>query len=49
MPMAAAMPRPDADSFTADDARQAAATVREAQLELLQTAVEKIVTHVHNI
>lgn len=34
----------DADSFTADDARQAAATVREAQLETLQTAVEKVVT-----
>lgn len=34
----------DADSFTADDARQAAATVREAQLNLLQNAVEKVVT-----
>lgn len=34
----------DADSFTAEDARQAAATVREAQLELLQAAVEKVVT-----
>lgn len=34
----------DADSFTADDARQVAAAVREAQLELLQTAIEKIVT-----
>lgn len=33
----------DADSFTVEDARQAAATVREAQLELLQTAVEKVV------
>lgn len=33
----------DADSFTAEDARQAAAVVREAQLELLQTAVEKVV------
>jgi probable H4MPT-linked C1 transfer pathway protein len=34
----------DADSFTAEDARQAAATVREAQLEILQAAVEKVVT-----
>lgn len=34
----------DADSYTAEDARQAAATIREAQLELLQTAVEKVVT-----
>jgi probable H4MPT-linked C1 transfer pathway protein len=34
----------DADSFTAQDARQAAATVREAQLELIQAAVEKVVT-----
>jgi len=36
----------DADSFTAVDARQAAATVREAQLDLLQTAVEKVVTRI---
>lgn len=34
----------DADSFTVEDARQTAAVVREAQLELLQTAVEKVVT-----
>jgi probable H4MPT-linked C1 transfer pathway protein len=34
----------DADSFTAEDARQAAVIVREAQLELLQAAVEKVVT-----
>lgn len=34
----------DAVSFTVEDARQAAAAVREAQLELLQTAVEKVVT-----
>jgi probable H4MPT-linked C1 transfer pathway protein len=34
----------DADSFAAEDARQAAATVREAQLELIQAAVEKVVT-----
>ena len=34
----------DADSFTPEDARQAAVIVREAQLELLQAAVEKVVT-----
>jgi (4-(4-[2-(gamma-L-glutamylamino)ethyl]phenoxymethyl)furan-2-yl)methanamine synthase len=34
----------DADSFTAEDACQAAATVRETQLELLQAAVDKVVT-----
>ena len=34
----------DADSFTPEDARQAAFIVREAQLELLQAAVEKVVT-----
>ena len=34
----------DADSFTAEEARQAAVIVREAQLELLQAAVEKVVT-----
>jgi (4-(4-[2-(gamma-L-glutamylamino)ethyl]phenoxymethyl)furan-2-yl)methanamine synthase len=34
----------DSDSFTAEDARQAAAVVREAQLKLLQSAVEKVVT-----
>jgi (4-(4-[2-(gamma-L-glutamylamino)ethyl]phenoxymethyl)furan-2-yl)methanamine synthase len=34
----------DADSFTAEDARQAATAVREAQLDLLQAAVEKVVT-----
>ena len=34
----------DADSFTVEDARQAAAAVREAQLALLQSAVEKVVT-----
>ena len=34
----------DADSFTVEDARQASAAVREAQLELLQAAVEKVVT-----
>lgn len=34
----------DADSFTAEDARQAAATVREAQLGQLQAAVEKVVS-----
>lgn len=33
----------DADSFTVEDARQAAATVREAQFDLLHTAVEKVV------
>ncbi|BBO33203.1 hydantoinase/oxoprolinase family protein [Lacipirellula parvula] len=32
----------DADSFTAEDARLAAATVREAQLNQLQHAVEKV-------
>lgn len=32
----------DADSFTAEDARLAAATVREAQLNQLQRAVEKV-------
>lgn len=34
----------DADSFTAEDARLAAATVREAQLAQLQAAVEKVVS-----
>lgn len=33
----------DADSFTAEDARQVAAAVREAQLELLSMAVAKVV------
>jgi probable H4MPT-linked C1 transfer pathway protein len=39
----------DADSFAAEDARQAAATVREAQLDLLQTAVEKVVTRLGDL
>ena len=34
----------DADSFTAEDARLAAATVRESQLAQLQAAVEKVVS-----
>ena len=34
----------DADSFTAEDAHQAAAVVREAQLAQLQAAVEKVVS-----
>lgn len=34
----------DADSFGPEDARQAAAAVRHAQLDLLQAAVEKVVS-----